>query len=213
VDAIVFDWDGTLVDSLPAIFEVNTQVLAEYGVPFDLDRYRAAYTPDWRVMYQRLGLPDGVVDSAGERWVELYRTTESAALLPRAAESLRRLADAGFVMGLVTAGHRDVVERQLHRFGLGDFLVARVFGTDEVASKPHPDPLLRVLDELGRSNRIATARYIGDAPDDMRMARAAGSIGVGIESSIGTRADLLAAGANAVYPGVTEFVDDLLGQP
>ena len=68
-----------------------------------------------------------------------------------------------------------------------------------------------MLDELGRSHRIATARYVGDAPDDMRMARAAGSIGVGIESSIGTRDDLFAAGANAVYPGVAEFVDELLG--
>jgi HAD superfamily hydrolase (TIGR01549 family) len=213
VDAIVFDWDGTLVDTLPAIFEVNTQVLAEYGVPFDLDRYRAAYTPDWKVMYQRLGLPDDAVDSAGERWIELYRATESAALLPRAVESLHRLARAGFVMGLVTAGHRDVVERQLDRFALGEFLPARVFGTDEIASKPHPDPLLRVLDELGRSHRIATARYVGDAPDDMRMARAAGSLGVGIVSSVGTRADLLAAGASAVYPGVAEFVDDLVGEP
>lgn len=213
MDAIVFDWDGTLVDSLPTIFGVNTQVLAEYGVPFDVVRYRAAYTPDWRVMYQRLGLPDDAVDSAGERWVELYRAAESAGLLPRAGESLRRLADAGFVMGLVTAGHRDVVERQLARFGLGDYLPARVFGTDEIASKPHPDPLLRVLDELGRSHRIATARYVGDAPDDMRMARAAGSIGIGIESSIGTREDLLRAGAAAVYTGVAGFVDALLGEP
>ena len=58
MDAIVFDWDGTLVDSLPAIIDANTQVLAEYGLPFDLSRYRDAYVPDWRVMYQRLGVPD-----------------------------------------------------------------------------------------------------------------------------------------------------------
>ena len=210
MDAIVFDWDGTLVDSLPAIYDANNQVLAEYGLPFDLDRYRAAYVPDWRLMYQRLGVPDHALEAAGRRWLELYEAAEGAALLPRVGEALGRLSGAGFVMGLVTAGDRDVVERQLERFGLEELLPVRVFGTDPIASKPHPDPLLRVLDQLGRSHRIATARYVGDVPDDMRMARSVGSLGIGIESSIGSRETLIAAGAHAVYPGVADFVDALL---
>lgn len=210
MDAIVFDWDGTLVDSLPAIFDANTRVLAEYGLPFDATRYRDAYVPDWRLMYQRLGVPDNALEAAGARWLELYRLSDGAGLLPRVAESLQRLSDAGFVMGLVTAGHRDVVEGQLERHGLGDLLPSRVFGTDPIAAKPHPEPLLRVLGELGRSHRIATARYVGDVPDDMRMARAVGSIGIGIDSIFGAREDLVAAGASAVYPGVADFVDELL---
>src|SRR5438552_15671390 len=113
MDAIVFDWDGTLIDSLPGIFEANLQVLAEHGLPFDEERYRAAYVPDWRLMYQRLGVPDEHLDSIGGRWLELYREVDEAGLLPRVAESLRRLHDAGFVMGLVTAGDRVVVEEQL----------------------------------------------------------------------------------------------------
>jgi phosphoglycolate phosphatase len=210
VDAIVFDWDGTLVDSLPAIFDANRQVLAEYGVPFDEARYRAAYVPDWRLMYQRLGLPDDVLEAAGDRWLALYRETDAAGLLPQVGESLQRLSEAGFVMGLVTAGHRDVVEGQLDRFGIGQLLPIRVFGSDDVASKPHPEPLLRALKQLKRAERVATARYVGDVPDDMRMARAVGALGIGIESSIGSRADLLEAGAAAVYPGVAEFVEALL---
>ena len=213
MDAIVFDWDGTLVDSLPAIFDANLRVLDEYGLPFDEARYRAAYVPDWRLMYQRLGLPDHALEAAGERWLALYRETDSAALLPRVSESLQRLSDAGFVMGLVTAGHSDVVERQLERFGIGHLLPVRVFGNDDVATKPHPDPLLLALRQLDRAERVATARYIGDVPDDMRMARSVGALGIGIESSIGSRAELLAAGASEVYPGVAEFVDALLAQP
>ena len=212
MDAIVFDWDGTLIDSLPAIFEANRLVVEEYGLPFDAERYRDAYIPDWRMMYQRLGVPDDQLEAAGARWLELYRTTEQAILLPRIRESLHRLSDAGFVMGLVTAGHRDVVGHQLERFELGDLLPVRVYGSDEIASKPHPDPLLQVLGQLGRAHRIATARYVGDVPDDMRMARAVGTLGVGIESPVWSREDLFAAGATAVYPGVAAFVDDLLGQ-
>jgi HAD superfamily hydrolase (TIGR01549 family) len=213
MEAIVFDWDGTLMDSLPGIFGANLQVLAEYGVPFDEERYRAAYVPDWRLMYQRLGLPDDALEAAGTRWLELYREAEEAQLLPGAAESLRRLADTGYVLGLVTAGDRDVVEAQLERFGISGLLPIRVFGTDDVASKPHPEPLLRALRQLERADRAHAARYVGDAPDDMRMARAVGALGIGIESSIGTRADLLKAGATEVYPSVSQFVDDLLGVP
>ncbi len=210
MDAIVFDWDGTLVDSLPAIFDANLKVLEEYGLPFDDERYRAAYVPDWRLMYQRLGVPDDDLDAAGIRWLELYGAAEAAALLPRVSESLQRLSAAGFVMGLVTAGHRDVVEAQLERFGLVELLPVRVFGNDDIASKPHPDPLLRALRELGRIDRIATARYVGDVTDDMSMARAVGSLWIGIESSMAKRHELIAAGASEVHPSVAAFVDALL---
>ena len=210
MDAIVFDWDGTLCDSLPAIYEANRIVLEELGLPFDDNRYRAAYVPDWRLMYQRLGVPDEGLDEAGRRWLSLYVEAAEAGLLPRVRESLERLVEGGFVLGLVTAGDRDVVTGQLERFGIADLIPARVFGTDEIASKPHPDPLLRVLADLDRAERIATARYVGDVPDDMRMARAVGAIGIGIESSIGLRETMLEAGASAVYPLVADFVDELL---
>jgi len=113
----------------------------------------------------------------------------------------------------VTAGHRDVVEDQLQRFGISGLLPIRVFGNDDVASKPHPEPLLRALGQLERADRVEAARYVGDVPDDMRMARAVGALGIGIESSIGTREELRRAGATAVYRSVAEFVDDLLGTP
>lgn len=213
MDAIVFDWDGTLADSLPAIYDANLRVLEEFGLPFDDERYRAAYVPDWRIMYERLGIPPESLDAAGERWLALYRETDTSVVLPRVPEALQRLSDAGFVMGLVTAGHRDVVEGQLERFGIGHLLPVRVFGNDPIAAKPHPDPLLRVLAELDRAEHVATARYVGDVPDDMRMAEAVGALGIGIESGVWHREDLVAAGATEVYPSVAEFVDALLASP
>jgi phosphoglycolate phosphatase-like HAD superfamily hydrolase len=211
MDAIVFDWDGTLFDSLPAIYDANQQVLEELGLPFDDARYRAAYVPDWRLMYQRLGVPDDALEQAGRRWLELYREAGEAGLLPRVRESLERLVAAGHVLGLVTAGDRDIVTDQLERGGLDELITARVFGSDEIASKPHPEPLLRVLSDLKRSERVATAHYLGDVPDDMRMARAVGVVGIGIESSFASREELLEAGATDVFDSVAAFVDDLLG--
>jgi phosphoglycolate phosphatase len=211
MDAIVFDWDGTLMDSLAAVFDANARVLAEHGVPFDEARYRAAYTPDWRVMYQRLGLPESAMEAAGDRWLELYADTDDAQLLPGAADALRRLVDAGFVLGLVTAGDQVVVEAQMQRLGVAGLLPIRVYGSDDVAAKPHPEPLLRALAQLQRADRAPLARYVGDVPDDMRMARAVGALGIGIESAIGARGDLVEAGATAVFGSVAEFVEDLLG--
>ena len=211
MDAIVFDWDGTLFDSLPAIYDANRQVLEELGLPFDNDRYRAAYTPDWRLMYQRLGVPDERLEAAGRRWVDLYSAVAESGLLPGVRDALERLVGAGFVLGLVTAGDRDIVTAQLERGGLDHLVTARVFGTDPIAAKPHPEALLRVLAELDRSERVATARYCGDVPDDMRMAQAVGAVGIGIESTFASAEELRDAGATMVFPSVAAFVDDFLG--
>jgi HAD superfamily hydrolase (TIGR01549 family) len=207
MDAIVFDWDGTLVDTLPAMLDANARVLEEYGLPFDDARYRAAYIPDWRVMYLRLGVPESAIDAAGTRWLELYTAIETPRPFPGAEAALRRLSAAGHVMGIVTAGDRAVVEGQLERFGLSELLPVRVCGDDDIAAKPHPAPLLRALDQLGALERAVHATYVGDAPDDMRLAKAVGARGIGIVSILGTADELIAAGADEVHPSVAAWVD------
>lgn len=211
MEAAVFDWDGTIVDTMPAVLRANTAVLAEYGIAFDLDRFRAAYAPDWRIMYRRLGVPTGKIEAAGDRWLELYRADVRLAPFPGAVAALRRLAAAGIHLALVTAGHRGVVEAQLAEVGVLDLFAVRVCGDDDVRSKPHPEPLLRVLDALGVGDRPARTAYVGDAPDDMRMAAAVGALGIGIEGVLGGREELGMAGANAVHPSVTAWVAATLG--
>jgi len=211
MDAVIFDWDGTLVDSLPGIFRANVEVLRAYDVPFDEGRYRAAYVPDWRLMYQRLGVPPEHLEAAGERWRELYASAPMPAAFEGVPEALDRLSKAGHALGLVTAGDRDVVEDQLERLGLSALIPIRVCGSDDIASKPHPDPLLLALADLGLRGRPGDAAYIGDAPDDMRMARAVGTRAIGIVSTLGTRQDLFAAGADEVSTSVPAWVGRHLG--
>ena len=211
MDAVIFDLDGTLMDSLAAIYQANVEVLAELELPFDEARYRAAYVPDWRLMYTRLGVPTERLERAGTRWRELYAAAAAPMAFAGVHDALGRLSAAGYAMGIVTAGDRDVVEQQLERLDLARFIGAMVCGTDEVAHKPHPDPLFLALEGLGMRDRPADAAYVGDAPDDMRMARAVGSRAVGIVSRLGTEADLLAAGADEVAPSVADWVERLLG--
>ncbi|MBF8289081.1 MAG: HAD-superfamily hydrolase, subfamily variant 1 [Chloroflexi bacterium] len=209
--AIVFDWDGTLVDTLPAITEANAEVLSSYGIAFDPEAYRAAYTPDWHQMYVRLGIDRERIPEAAARWVTAYRRLIGEVRpLPGAVDALDRLAGAGVSLGLVTAGERTVVEQQLVSTGLGHRLPVRVFGGDLPVMKPHPAPLRRALAELGLEHAPEQTAYLGDAPDDMRMARTVGARGVGVESMLGARADLEAAGAAEVVGSVADWVDRFL---
>lgn len=214
MDAVVFDWDGTLVDSLPAITRANAEVMRSYGIAFDADVYRQAYSPDWQSMYARLGIPSAEVHEAGLRWLDAYRrdVVEPTAM-PGAEAALERLAAAGLRLGLVTAGEREVVENQLEKTGLGRFLAVRVCGGDMPESKPHPAPLRKALRELGIDAAPERTIYVGDALDDMRMARTAGARGIGILSMMGTREELLQAGASEVADSVAAWVTAFLGPP
>jgi phosphoglycolate phosphatase-like HAD superfamily hydrolase len=204
--AVIFDWDGTLVDTLPAILQANVEVLREYGVRFDEAVYRSAYVPDWRHMYRRLGVPEAALGAAGARWLELYLGAGGLAPFDGIGEALQALSRAGHRMGLVTAGDRAVVEDQLTRFGLAKLLPLRVCGDDALPPKPDPEPLRHALSALDAGGFAERAIYVGDAPDDMRMARAAGVIGVGVIGPLASADDLLAAGAAETAGSVVEWV-------
>jgi phosphoglycolate phosphatase len=133
-----------------------------------------------------------------------------APLLPGAGAAVRRLAGAGYRLGLVTAGHRDNVGGQLRRHGLEALLPVRVHGDDMAETKPDPAPLRRAIRELGLGPEGKDVTYVGDALDDMRMARAAGVHAVGIASVLGDAAALEAAGADETAPSVAAWVDRLL---
>jgi phosphoglycolate phosphatase len=208
MEAILFDWDGTLADSLDAFYRANARVAEHFGVPFDRDRYRAVYTPDWRRFYGRLGIPEARLDEANELWWAAFEP--AARPLAGAREALEALAAAGFRLGLVTATPRAIVDPQVAGFGMVDLLVVRVCGDDLAAVKPDPAPLRRALDELGLADRPEAATYVGDAPDDMRMARATGTGAVGVRSLLGADADLLAAGAGSVHDSVAEWARSFL---
>ena len=208
MQAILFDWDGTLVDSLGAFHRANATVMETFGLPFDVVRYRQHYAPDWREMYRRLGVPHDRLDEANNLWwASFVANDEEVVAFAGVPEALRRLRDFGIALGIVTAGHREVVEPQLERTGLGLLLPIRVFGDDLPVHKPDPAPLRLALDLAGAEHRPETCIYVGDAPTDMAMAVAVGARGIGIESVLGERAELLAAGAVQVAPSVVAWVD------
>jgi phosphoglycolate phosphatase len=212
MDAILFDWDGTLADTLGAIYDANVKVMAAFGLPFDRARYRLHFAPDWRVMYVNLGVPEDRLDEANARWWAALDGGDST-LFEGVREGLERLVAAGHPLGMVTAGRSDRVGAELRRHALDGFFDAVVYGDDMAAQKPDPAPLLAGLVRLGYGDRVSDAVYVGDTPDDMRMAVSIGARAIGIESFLGSADDLRAAGAAETSASAVEWIDRLLAVP
>ena len=208
--AVLLDWDGTLVDSHGSLFAANAAVMRAFELPFDEGLYRLHYAPDWRLMYQRLGLRDDQIEEANRVWEAAYDGIASTTLYPGAADALRMLHAAGLPLGLVTAGPSAIVRPQIERLGLGDLLAIRVFGDDLVEQKPDPAPLRLALTRIGLADDPASVAFLGDAPDDMRMARAVGVHGIGIPSRLSDRDGLIAAGAGDIAGSVAEWASRVL---
>jgi HAD superfamily hydrolase (TIGR01509 family) len=208
VEAILFDWDGTLVDSLGAFHRANAIVMESFGLAFDIQVYRRHYTPDWREMYRRLGIPTDRLDEANSLWEATFADDgDAVAAFPGVVPALEQLRAAGAVLGIVTAGLREVVEPQLVRTGLAPLLPIRVFGDDLAVHKPDPEPLRLALRLAGDGHRPETSIYVGDAPTDMQMAVVVGARAVGIESAVGDPGDLRAAGAVETAPSVAAWAE------
>ena len=205
MEAILFDWDGTLVDSLGAFHRANATVMDAFGLPFDEAVYRQHYVPDWRLMYLRLGIPGDRLDEANEMWHATFAAGTDVVAFDGVEVALRALTDDGARLGIVTAGDRAIVVPQLERTGLADLLPIRVFGDDLPVHKPDPAPLRLALRMLGLEDRPDAVAYVGDAPTDMLMATAAGSRPIGITSVLGDPDDLRAAGAVEVAPSVATW--------
>jgi phosphoglycolate phosphatase-like HAD superfamily hydrolase len=205
--AILFDWDGTLVDSLGAFQHANAAVMAAFGLPWDEAIYRRNYVPDWRLMYLNLGVPPDRLDEANELWHTTFAGAEDVIAFEGVAGALARLDAAGCGLGIVTAGDRAIVEPQLARTGLGTLLPIRVFGDDLAVHKPDPAPLRRALELLGLADAADEVAYVGDAPTDMRMARAVGVRAIGIASVVGDPDELREAGADEVASTVAAWVE------
>jgi len=201
--ALLFDWDGTLWDSSEASFRSYSRLFASYGIPFDRERFEATYAPDWYATYRALGLPEDRWAEADSRWMEEY-AREEGRLLPGAREALEKAQDLGFALGLVTSGSRKRVLRELEGLGIRDRFRAVVCGEDVRQRKPHPEGLVKALLALGTSP--LECAYVGDSPEDVEMARAAGVLSVGVPGGFPNRAALAASRPAVLAASLAEAV-------
>jgi HAD superfamily hydrolase (TIGR01509 family) len=167
---VLFDWDGTLLNSYAADSAAYLAMFRALEIPWGLAELEAHYSPNWYRVYRAAKIPRVKWDVADRVWRTNY-AKQTPRLLPGARRVLAQLSRR-HALGLVTSGDRDRVHRQLQDFRLLQHFAARVCSGDTRLRKPHPAPLrlaLRLM-EL----RPAETVYVGDSPEDLEMARRAG---------------------------------------
>ena len=178
VSGVIFDWDGVLLDSLGAAFNVYNKVFARVGTKMLTgDEYLELQSPNWYEFYVKVGLPVSLWKEVDNEWLRLYEE-ESPDLHPDALRCLSVLKGSRLKLALVSNGSRSRVEKELARFGLGRFFEAVLFGEKKEELKPSPVMIQRALGVIGVEPRGAV--YVGDSPADIQAAKNAGVPSVAI---------------------------------
>jgi HAD superfamily hydrolase (TIGR01549 family) len=169
IQGVLFDWDGTLLNSYRADSAAYLAMFREMGIPWGLEELAQHYSPNWYHVYRTAGLPRAQWDEADHLWRKQYALHRPRLLggVRRVLQHLRR----HHRLGLVTSGDRDRVLLQLRTFGLTRLFAARVCSGDTARRKPHPAPLNLALQQMCLEPSACV--YVGDSPEDLEMARRA----------------------------------------
>jgi pyrophosphatase PpaX len=208
LQAVLFDWDGTLVNTAEASYRCYEKLFGSYGIAFDRDAFRRTYSPNWHLTYSALGLAEERWAEADARWLEHY-CEEEVVLIDGARDALLRVRRAGLRAGIVTSGDRVRVGRELDDLAVASLFEVVVCAEDIVYRKPHPEALLLALDKLGVGT--AEAVYVGDSPEDVQMAQAAGVLAVGIPGGFPNRDALAASRPDVLEASLVGALDRVLG--
>ena len=192
-ELLVFDWDGTLMDSAAAISESLQATCAELGLPIP-SRERARYVIGLgladALAYVLPELPAADYPKVLDHFrVHFLRRDAGTTLFPGAADMIRELHATGFMLAVATGKSRRGLDRALHETGLKDFFHATRCA-DEGFSKPHPGMLEAVMGAL--ATPPAATVMIGDTTHDLEMANAAGVAAVAVTYGAHERAALTA---------------------
>jgi HAD superfamily hydrolase (TIGR01509 family) len=216
---LIFDLDGTLVDTVYAHVFAWQRAFAEAGLAID----------GWRI-HRRIGMSGGLfargaarelghaidIDAAEQlqrRHGQLFREfLPERRPLPGAVELLRDLRQRNIAYGIATSGRRPEIDRSLEALGV-DAGVVVVERGDVARAKPEPDLFITCLQRLGLAPN--ECYVVGDAVWDQLAARRAGILSVGLLSGGYGESELLSAGAFRVYRDPAELLRSLdeLGLP
>lgn len=227
VDAVLFDLDGTLVDTIPLIF-------ASYQHAFST--HLPDFHPERRLIVNNLGrslddiLYDYAVAGGADDPATLSRTMKDtyrafqrknlASLIrpyPGMKESLEALRDAGLKIGIVTSKTDWAARESYEHYDLGQFFSVGVFHDDTTRHKPDPEPLLLAASRGGLDP--ARCVYVGDSIHDMAAGKAARMRTIAALWGPSEREELVQAGADELATVPLDLVPILvrpsapLGEP
>ncbi len=207
---VVFDWEGTVSDTLGQI--LHTVAAEAHALGFgDVDPYQARKYVDLglvqalRKLFPHLSNKEHEQLLFAVQQAVVYRPTE-VCLIPGALEFIKKLHHSGIDIAVATNKGQHSLHRALQATGLEDlFKVTRSAG--QVAAKPSPQMLEEIMDEFGR--KPSETLMIGDSTTDMEMAKGIEVAAVGVDFYHQQEDALKAAGALAVFDDYQLLADFL----
>jgi len=192
-DLIVFDWDGTLMDSTAAIVRSIQSAAKDLGLPIP-DNKSAAYVIGLGLHEAMQVAMPGLDPKMYPRMVERYRyhylsRDQDLTLFDGVREMLADLSQQGYFLAVATGKSRVGLHRALEATKLTSLFDATRCA-DETFSKPHPAMLQELTRELGQDMKRTV--MIGDTTHDLQMARNAGATGIAVHYGAHPEQELLA---------------------
>lgn len=198
LSAVLWDMDGTIIDSEPLWIEAETEMLDRYGIAMSEATHRMLIGSGLTAaaeLFRELGVPL-TVDEILAEWehrVGLGMLEAGVLWRPGARELLASLGAAGIPCALVTMSTRPLADRVVEMLPAGTFS-ASVTGDEVEHEKPHPEPYLRGAEALGVP--IEHCLVIEDSPTGLRSAIASGAVSIGVPNLI----DLDPSAADELWP-------------
>lgn len=209
---VILDFDGTLADTQPLIVSTLHRTLAELGLPPRTDaECRSIIGLPLKECFVRLSSAD---DATAEHCAEVYRRIFDednhpgvVTLFPHVLETLTEMHSRSLQLAICSSRGRPTLDGFVRTFQLEDYVNMIVSANDVEYHKPHPEPVLLILKQLGV--HAGEALVVGDASYDIMMGRNAGCRTCGVTYGNQCAADLRAAGADYLVGDFAEILNIL----
>jgi len=213
--AVLFDMDGTVLDTLDDLTNAVNHVLGEYRMPPITRQQAASYLGNGAKHLLTRSAPAGTPEALIAEMLRVYQPwyDSHCAILtapyPGILPLMRALRAAGVRQAVISNKQDSAVKRLAERHFPG-LLETAVGESAAVRRKPNPDAVLHALGEMGIERTEAV--YVGDTEVDLQTAENAGLACAAVGWGFRTEAELREAGASRVFQSVRELQDWLLGE-
>lgn len=181
IKAVIFDYDGVIVNSLKIVFEVYKAISrklnkVEFQSPEQLSN---SFDGDWRKLYEKMGVNNKAEERiATDTYASmLFESVSKIPVIPGMSEAIHTLAGK-YKMGIVTNTQKGFIVDKLKQFNLTEFFTSIVDWYDTKKRKPEPDQIMECMRQLGASPEETI--YIGDMDGDMIAGQRAGVKVIGV---------------------------------
>ena len=208
IEALLFDFDGTLIDASEVICSCFNHALSSQGLqPLDADQIKPMIGTPLREMFapfsDRTDL-DALLKGYRKAFNEL--SPGRSHLIPGVSELVNQI-DSGIKLGVVTSRTSRGARQILDEFGLLERFAVLVGIEDVEKGKPDPEGVLTALSQI--SVTPVKAAFVGDTVFDIEAGRNAGTLTIGVTTGYHSRTELSDAGADRIIDRLTEILEFL----